>query len=105
MLDKHQILQLIKDTVHENEPDAEVILFGSYVRGDETDSSDIDLLILLKKDKIDRADQKRIKYPLYDIEYDIGIIISPLVMSRYEWENRHSITYFYENVLHEGRVL
>ena len=105
MKDKSHILQLIKKSVSKTEPGAVLILYGSYARDDNRDDSDLDLLILVDKDKITRADQKRIKYPLYDIEFDTGTIISPLIFSRKDWEKNHRITPFYENVAREGKVL
>lgn len=105
MKDKNYILQLIKLSVNSTDPDAIVILYGSYARGDYRDDSDIDLLVLLDQEKITRTDEKRIKYPLYDIEFDTGTIISPLVFSKKDWETRHRITPFYENVVREGKIL
>ena len=105
MKDKNHILQLIKKSVNKTEPNAVLILYGSYARDDYRDDSDLDLLVLVDKDKITRADQKRIKYPLYDIEFDTGTIISPLIFSKKDWEMNHRITPFYENVAREGKVL
>ena len=105
MKDTNAILGLIKSTVRATEPNAILILYGSYARGDNRDDSDVDLLVLLDKEKITRADEKRIKYPLYDIEFNIGTIISPLVFSKKDWETRHKITPFYDNIKKEGRVL
>jgi uncharacterized protein len=105
MNDKNYILQLIKTSVGITAPNAKLILFGSYARGDYRDDSDLDIIILVDKDKITRMDQKRIKYPLYDIEFDTGTIISPMIFSKKDWETKHRITPFYENVTREGKVL
>jgi predicted nucleotidyltransferase len=105
MKDKNFILQLIKKSVKSTEPNAILILYGSYARGDYTEDSDLDLLVLIDKDEITRSDQKRIKYPLYDIEFDTGTIISALIFSKKDWEMNHRITPFYENVVREGRIL
>ena len=105
MKDKKHILRLIKKSVSKTEPNAVLILYGSYARGDHRDDSDLDLLVLVDKDKITRFDQKRIKYPLYEIEFDTGTIISPLIFSKKDWEIRHRHTPFYENVVREGRIL
>ena len=74
MIDKNHILQLIKKSVSKTEPNAVLILYGSYARGDYRDDSDLDLLVLVDKDIISRFDQKRIKYPLYEIEFDSDIV-------------------------------
>ncbi len=105
MQNEKDILLMIKNSVRNIEPNATVILYGSYARGDNRDDSDIDLLILLEKDKITWQDEKKIKYPLYNIEFDTGKIISPMVLSKKDWEKRHRITPFYENVQHEGIIL
>jgi uncharacterized protein len=102
---KNDILLSIKNTVKSVEPTATVILYGSFARGDGGSNSDIDLLILIDKEKISSEDMKRIKYPLYEIEFQTGQIISPLVLSRIDWESRHKITPFYENVNKEGVAL
>jgi predicted nucleotidyltransferase len=86
-------------------PDATVILYGSFARGEQKPDSDIDILILINKPEVSREDEKKIKYPLYDIEFDTGTIISPLVLSKYDWEARHRITPFYDNILKEGIIL
>jgi predicted nucleotidyltransferase len=102
---KAQILERIKNSVKETAPDATLILYGSYARGDEREDSDIDLLVLVSEEKLTRENEIKIKYPLYDIETDTGIIISPLVLPRNTWITRHRITPFYENVGKEGIVL
>ena len=105
MIDTKQILQRIKDSVKVTAPDAVVILYGSYARGDNREDSDIDLLELVNKDKVSRDDEIKIKYPLYNIETETGIIISPVVLAKNVWETRHRISPFYENVTKEGKYL
>lgn len=105
MKDKSLILNLIKTSVSKTEPNAILILYGSYARNDYNKDSDIDLLVLLEKEKITRDDEKRIKYPLYEIEFETGTVISPLILSKSSWESKHRITPFYENVKKEGIIL
>lgn len=99
---KNPIFLKIKNLVKENEPNATVILYGSHARGDNNKDSDIDILILIDKAVVSRADEKRVKYPLYDLEFDTGQIISPLVFSRQDWEQRHCITPLFDNIKLDG---
>lgn len=101
MITKDQILQQIKASVDKSMPGSTVILYGSYARGDYHAESDIDVLILVDKEKVTRSDENTIAHPLYDIELNSGIIISPMVYSMKDWTN-HMITPFYENVNREG---
>ena len=101
-MDRKQIVQNATEIIHEKSPDAKVILYGSEARGTAREDSDIDLLILVNKDKISLIDKQNISYPLYDLGFETGVVISPLIISRYEWENRPFKTPFYINVMNEG---
>ena len=100
-----KILNQIKKIVTEQEPKAKIYLYGSRSRGTAKSNSDWDLLILLNKDKISSEDEQKISYPLYDLEFDTGEVISPMIYSEKEWNTKHKITPFYQNVMREGRLL
>jgi hypothetical protein len=55
-------------------------------------------------ENVSHEDENRITYPLYNIEFATGIIISPQVYTKKSWAN-HRVTPFYENVNNEGRLL
>jgi len=101
-MERSQILYLIKECVKKKDPGATLILYGSYALGDYHSESDIDLLILIDKEKVTRDDKIKITYPLYDIEFAAGIIISPKVYSRKFWQKEYKIPPSYKNVNREG---
>lgn len=100
-----KILQRIKMIVLQSEPSAKIYLYGSRARGTAKLDSDWDLLILLNKDGITDEEEQKITHPLYDLEFEIGEVISPMVYSEKEWDSKYRITPFYSNVMREGRLL
>lgn len=98
-----EIINRIRNKIKELPVKATVILFGSEARGEARPDSDIDLLILIDKDELSEKDSQKLTYPLYDIEYDTGILINPVVMLKKQWGKIK--TPFYENIQKEGIVL
>ena len=101
----NNILQEIKKIVLEKEPSAKIYLYGSRTRGTANSESDWDVLILLNKEKITPEIEESISFPLYDLEFDTGELISPMIYSEKEWNTKYKITSFYHNVMKEGKLL
>ena len=105
MKNSKYILNEIKRIIKEKDSNAKIYLYGSRVRGTANKQSDWDLLILINKEKITPEIEEEITYPLYDLEFETGELISPMVYSEKEWNTKYKITPFYHNVMREGRLL
>jgi predicted nucleotidyltransferase len=102
MAHKDKIIDRIVSVINAIDPDSEVYLYGSRARGDSSRRSDWDLLILLNMNKVSFAYETKIMDDFYDIELDTGEVISPLIYSKRDWINKHSITPLFENIEKEG---
>ncbi len=80
-----------------------IILYGSYARGDATEQSDIDLLIVLKKMTRPGAEIDRMGALITDINLDQDVLISiyPILESDYQSLNSPLLI----NVRREGVVV
>lgn len=100
---RDKIVNIISHTMHQNHPDAEVVLYGSEARGDARPDSDFDLLVLVNRTgKEFRNEQKQIADSILGIEMQTGTNISPYIVPRDWWENQPFPTPFYNNVVREG---
>jgi predicted nucleotidyltransferase len=86
MMDRDQLLDRVRNAVRVVEPDAEIILYGSRARGDETDDSDWDFLVLVDG-SLDERRTDKIRHCLYEIEWECGEVLSCIVRTREEWES------------------
>ena len=105
IMQRPEIVKQIKEAIQKTEPTATAILYGSEARGDARADSDIDVLILLDGDKRDFRREDKISGELYNLELNTGVLISPMIMLRKQWENRPFKTPFYINVVNEGITL
>lgn len=103
-LDKN-ILSKIKRIVKDIDPSAKIYLYGSRSRCTAKSDSDWDLLIVLNKTYISFDLEREITFPLYDLEFDTGEIISPMIYTENKWNAKYSVTPFYGNVMKEGQLL
>lgn len=96
------LISQLKRVLNSVAPSASAILYGSQARGDAKPTSDVDLLILLDTEKITPDEESRITNPLYDLEFQNGVIISPVVMTRESWERSKGQTLMYHEIAKEG---
>jgi len=89
------IVNQISQAIQRVAPTATAILYGSEARGDARDDSDIDVLILLDGDKLTLKQEMEVTGPLNEIEWQTGVLVSPTVMLRKQWENMPFKTPFY----------
>lgn len=102
---REELLEHVKQTVHDIEPDAEIILYGSRARDDARAESDWDFLILLDG-VVDDARTDSIRHRLYEIEWDCGEVLSSIVRSRQEWDTPlHQVTPFSKVVREQGILI
>jgi predicted nucleotidyltransferase len=99
---RDKILSRILGVVDKTAPGAEVYLYGSRARGNAKRLSDWDILILLNSINISFDLEKKFMDEFYELELETGEIISPLVYTRNDWNERRSITPLYENIKKEG---
>lgn len=95
------ITHLIRQTINDLDPEAEVILYGSRARGDERSESDWDILILTNY-SVDLRTEQNFREKLYDLELVTAEPFSVFVYSKQYWTTQQRITPFYDNVNQEG---
>jgi predicted nucleotidyltransferase len=96
------ILNKIKLAVYSIAPNAEIYLYGSRARKTAKKFSDWDILILLNSTKISFEFEKQLINVLYDVEIETGEVISPVIYTKKEWNERLYITPLFENISHDG---
>ena len=82
----------------------QIILFGSYARGDNREKSDIDLLILKKGLKKQREITGAIHLAFLDNHIGIPVDLLALDYDRY-FEINNDIGYIYKTIKEQGKVI
>lgn len=81
-----------------------IILFGSVVRQEEGEKSDVDVLIVVNGDKIELKEE--IISIAYEITLQSEIYISPKVLLRQEYDRLMAAkTSFLKNIEEEGKII
>ena len=83
---------------------SDIILYGSYARGDSKDDSDIDVVAIVKGAREDLQKRLRIVWELtVDIGLENDVIVSPMVIPYDEFETYKRILPYYRSIAEEGR--
>ena len=82
----------------------EIILYGSYVRGQETSESDIDIAIILRLPQTDEQHEKMTDI-VVDYELELGTTLSVISIEQDNFNEWKSTLPFYKNIVKEGILL
>lgn len=102
MINRDKIIEEIKQVASKSHPDSKIILYGSQARGDYSESSDWDLLILLNRVNIPFEEETKIMDEYYELELSEGIVISPLIYTISDWETKYSSIPLHYTIDKEG---
>ncbi len=106
LLKNRELLKQFIEKVKEKYGDKikKIILFGSYARGEATDESDIDILVITSENRFEM--QKSLSEIAVDILLQTGVYISAKAVSVEEYSFMKKInTGFYQNIAREGVAL
>ena len=84
----------------------QIILYGSYARGDYHEDSDVDIMILVDMSDLElKAYGQQLSYMTYDFNLDYNLDIKPIAKSETHFK-KWIINYpFYSNIYKEGIVI
>ena len=96
-----KIVQAYQDIYQDNI--SEIYLYGSYARGDYTNDSDIDIVAIVKGNRLKLQNQlKEIWDISADLELEYDVIVSPTVIPYSEFEDYKKVLPYYSNIAREG---
>ena len=108
MSDKNKILSEFKSKTKSIMGNSlkQIILYGSYARGDYKDNSDMDIMILteLTDDRIVQIEDELFD-AAYDIELEYGVPISLNIKNEEPFRNWANSLPYYSNIEREGVII
>lgn len=83
---------------------ADIYLFGSYARNEETEQSDIDYAAIVHGERADLQEKLKIVWnAAADIGLKYDIVVSPTVIPYDEFQRYKDILPYYRNISIEGK--
>lgn len=104
-MDQNLILDRIKKSIHDKDPQAEAYLFGSRARGDFSPDSDWDILILIDANQVTNEIEDKFRDDFYDLEIESGQILSTFIYPKNYWRSTLIYSPLYKNIEKEGILL
>jgi predicted nucleotidyltransferase len=96
------VAYMVEKIVHAVDP-RQIILFGSRARGQETQSSDLDLLVIQDSGRPNREVRRQIEYLLWARRFAVDLIVTtPEQVERNVVDGN---PFYTRHILEEGKVL
>ncbi|WP_283680590.1 nucleotidyltransferase domain-containing protein [Parablautia sp. Marseille-Q6255] len=84
----------------------EVILYGSYARGDYNNDSDVDIVAIVRGERETLQEQlKQVWDASCELELEYNTILSPTVIPYEEFKRYQEDLPYYRNIVKEGVVI
>jgi uncharacterized protein len=96
------------DRLRQRHPDAQALLFGSRLRGDQHSESDVDIAVVLPQLTVSRlAEGQALADIAFDVLLETGVLVAPLPLSRAELSepSRFGNPALIESIRREGVAL
>ncbi len=82
----------------------QIVLYGSYARGEETEESDVDIAVILRKKDTEKKHSAMTDI-VVDYELAQGVTLSVITIEKEEMQNWDTLLPFYNNIKKEGIIL
>ena len=103
--ERKPIAKLVKDKICMIDESASVILFGSRARGDASDNSDWDFLILTEQTDTDSLADTFRRLMLREVELKHNVVVSLIVKNKISWQTDYPVTNIFKSINEDGIVL
>ena len=104
VLNKNQldVVDIFKKNISRKYEIASIIIFGSTVRGEGGEGSDLDILVVTKT-KLSHQDRHEIQKEATKLNWQYDTNISTIIVDEYNWEKGlYSLMLIKEEVLRDG---
>ena len=103
---EHKVVaEKVKAVVRSVDPLAITILFGSRARGDASEESDWDFLVLSNANDVETLASIMRKEMRIRVEMVYDIAVSLLVKNKMVWEDDYAVTNIYDSIREDGIAL